>query len=134
MEQKDFDKLIKTNGKKNLGWKTDRLSYNPDDLENALSSHWSKENKAESWINFGHGTLQDLFFLKEGLPYNVFAKVRCFLKINYRDRLIAATVIQWLGTNCGLCFLREAFKKAGYDIVRTPKTVSNEYSADRSSL
>lgn len=28
--------------------------------------------------------------------------------VSQRDADVAATVIQWLGTNCGACFLREA--------------------------
>ncbi len=33
-----------------------------------------------------------------------------------RDRVVAATVIQWLGTNCGRAFLADALRKAGYSI------------------
>jgi hypothetical protein len=62
MEQSDFDLLIKKNGSKNLGWRTDRLNYDPKDIENALSQHWVKENKKKAGINFGQGILQDLFF------------------------------------------------------------------------
>ena len=39
-------------------------------------------------------------------------------KITDRDRLVSATVVQWLGTNCGLCFLRETLEEAGYKIVK----------------
>jgi hypothetical protein len=33
-----------------------------------------------------------------------------------RDATVAATVIQWLGSNVGRCFLEEAFDRAGYDV------------------
>lgn len=33
-----------------------------------------------------------------------------------RDRLIAGTVVQWLGSNCGMCFIREALSKVGKKI------------------
>jgi hypothetical protein len=38
-----------------------------------------------------------------------------------RDRIVAETVIQWLGSNCGLSFLFEALKRVGYT-VKWPET------------
>jgi hypothetical protein len=40
------------------------------------------------------------------------------VKITARERFIVATVIQWLGSNVGFCFLREVLKSCGYDIVK----------------
>ena len=34
-----------------------------------------------------------------------------------RDRIVAATVVQWLGSNCGMSFLREALRRCGYRVV-----------------
>ena len=118
MPQKEFEELIKKNGSKNLGWKTERLKFDKKDIENALSKHWQKENKKRPGINFGYGILQDLFFETIGNPLNILARTICHLRINNRDRLIAATVIQWLGTNVGFCWLKEALKNAGYKIVK----------------
>ena len=115
MEQQEFDKLIIANGSKNLGWLTKRLKYDPSDKENALSSHWQQENIKKRWINFGQGLLQDLFCYA---PNDQLRGSFRFLKITHRDRLVAATVIQWLGTTIGFCFLQEALKKAGYKIVK----------------
>lgn len=119
MEQTDFDLLIEKNGKKNLGWRTERLKFDKKDIENAFSKKWAIENKKNPGLNFGHGILQDLFF-----SGHCFASItsqdipKCHLKITNRDRLIVATVIQWLGTNVGFCWLRETLKLAGYDIVK----------------
>lgn len=33
-----------------------------------------------------------------------------------RDRIVAATVVQWLGSNIGMGYLREALGKCGYKI------------------
>lgn len=118
LDKKDFNLLIKNNGSKNLGWKTNRLEYDPHDIENAFSSIWQKHNIKERGINYGNGILQDLFFESSGNPLSVFNPTVKHLKINNRDRLIVATVIQWLGTNVGFCFLREVLKKAGYNIVK----------------
>lgn len=117
--KEEFEEMTKNNGRKNVGWRTDRLSYDPNDIENALSSHWKKENKKEAHINHGQGILQDLFYETEGNPMNLMNPVQRVMKINNRDRLVAATVVQWLGTNCGKCFLNEALKDAGYEIVKT---------------
>ncbi len=113
-----FELLIKKNGSKNLGYRTDRLSYDPKDIENAFSSHWQKENKNKTNVNSGHGILQDLFIEKRGNPFNIFNETFCYAKITNKERLIVATIIQWLGTNCGFCFLQEALDKAGYKIVK----------------
>jgi len=118
MEKQEFDKLIESNGSKNLGWKTFRLSedfYN--DREIALSEHWQKENIKNTGINFGQGILQDNFCEHKGHPFSIGGDVM-HLKINNRDRFIVATIIQWLGTNVGFCWLQEAFKKAGYSITK----------------
>jgi len=36
-----------------------------------------------------------------------------------RDAVVAATIVQWLGTNVGFCWLEETLKKAGYDVTLT---------------
>jgi hypothetical protein len=38
--------------------------------------------------------------------------------ITERDRIITATVIQWLGSNVGLAFLQESLRRCGYDVVK----------------
>lgn len=32
--------------------------------------------------------------------------------VSDRDRMVAATVIQWLGSTCGMCFLRDVIKSS----------------------
>lgn len=38
--------------------------------------------------------------------------------LNYRERVIIATIIQWLGSNVGFDLLRICLGKCGYDLVR----------------
>ena len=38
--------------------------------------------------------------------------------VSHREATIAATLIQWLGTNVGFCFLESALKRCGYKIVK----------------
>lgn len=35
-----------------------------------------------------------------------------------RDRIVAATVIQWLGSNVGMCFLEDALRQCSYRVER----------------
>lgn len=37
-------------------------------------------------------------------------------QIQDRDRIVAATVIQWLGSNCGIAFVADALKRCGYSV------------------
>ena len=113
MDIKDFEEIVKTNGSKNLGFFTERLKYDEFDLENSLSKNWKEEQKRKN-INHGQGILQDLFITPSG---SMIKNDKAITKITDRDRLIVATVIQWLGTNCGMCFLNEAMNEAGYRIV-----------------
>ena len=114
MKKVEFEKLIESNGSKNLSWRSDRLKFNSNDIENAFSSHWKKENERVIGISYGEGILQNLFFD----IVNKYNDIECMLEINNRDRLVAATVIQWLGTNVGFCFLKETLSDAGYKIVK----------------
>jgi hypothetical protein len=100
---------IKQDGfESNKGYKFERTKYNP--RENAFYLQWMKENKPNPGINFGQGILQDLFIEQS----KDFPLTRKYVEIiTNRDRYIAATVIQWLGTNCGMAFLNDALKRFG---------------------
>ena len=89
--------------------------HNPREV--AFAQEWDKENDSgwNSGTNHGHGILQDLFVGCS--PVFPFTHKWYELKINRRERMIVATVIQWLGSNCGMSFLDCALKKAGYKIV-----------------
>lgn len=92
-----------------------------NEAEQAFHDQWKKENIPMYGFNHGHGTLQDLFF--ESNP-NILSPVstgKRILDINSRDRKIVATVIQWLGSNCGMCFLGEALDRFGHKIVKKEK-------------
>lgn len=65
--------------------------------EMVLSNLWKEENAAHPAINHGLGVLEGI--LQE--------HKKPFDEISQRDAYIAATVVQWLGTNCGSAFLRK---------------------------
>jgi hypothetical protein len=81
-------------------------------MEKVFSDEWRKENKKRPGIDFGQGLLQDLFMEREALSF-----FKWHLEITPVQRYVAATVIQWLGTNVGFCFLDSCLRKSGYRIV-----------------
>lgn len=88
--------------------------------EVGFAQEWDKENDSDQSIcrNYGCGILQDLFIEAKGM----FWGRRMTHRISNRERMIVATVIQWLGSNCGMCFLEQALKRSGYKIVRIKDT------------
>lgn len=111
-----------TNDKSLLGikspdksWNIRRTIFKHSELERAFAREWIEENRPSRWLNFGFGLLQDLFMI--GL--HRFDWPRAMLVVNPRERMIAATVVQWLGTNCGFNFLRKVLESCGYSIVET---------------
>lgn len=94
----------------NIGAFSERCEFN--EREKAFKEQWQKINKPVRWINNGNGTLQDLFVNDKG-----FMKKEYLHIVTEKERFIVATAIQWLGTNCGMCFLEETLAKFGKKIV-----------------
>lgn len=107
-----------------------RNKYPSNYRERVFSEEWEKECAAVRGTNYGQGILQDLMLVPnnhapdrfKGLwpTFDVFGwwGVRWAFVINQRDATIAATVVQWLGTNCGFCFLEKVLRRCGYRLVR----------------
>lgn len=101
-----------------VGLFPDRLEHN--EREKAFHDQWLKENIESAGVNYGFGILQDLFFERSGNPMGMMG-TKCLERISERDRMIVATVIQWLGSNVGMCFLNEALRQFGAKIVYDKK-------------
>jgi len=104
------------------GYKYERVFQSNGDLEKAFADLWEEANGSNRGaVNFGQGLLQDLFMERD-----TFNWASCVHQITDNERYVAATVVQWLGTNCGFAFLMEALRKAGYRIVdeREPNTTT----------
>jgi hypothetical protein len=98
---------------KNVGFHAKRTEFKDDTgrLEKSLANLWNKENQPKKNVNFGMGILQDLCYKHRGEYHCV---------IDEEHRAVVATIIQWLGTNIGRCFLEQAFREAGWKIVMHP--------------
>jgi hypothetical protein len=73
-----------------------RFSQNP--LEQRFAEAWDRRNKR---ANAGWGVLDYLFAEKNVFPHG---------EVTERDRMVAATIIQWLGSPVGQEFLRDVVK------------------------
>jgi hypothetical protein len=94
--------------------------------EAAFVAEWEKENEPLTGIGT-RGVLQALMVLEEPKPRRGYWRClgplylhwrRVPFIIRRRDAVIAATVIQWLGSNIGMDFLACALRRCGYEIVK----------------
>lgn len=98
--------------RQNVGFCQNRIEHN--EREKAFHDEWLEENDPLSYINNGYGILQDLFIT----PTGPLGKKKFEIDINSRDRMVSATVIQWLGSNCGMSFLDAALRRFGHKITK----------------
>ena len=87
--------------------------------EQVFAEAWEREN-IPSGGDFG--ILQDnLFKDLEGRTLGDIAfgwGRRLVFKVTGRERVIVATIVQWLGSNVGWCFLEGCIRACGYRLVR----------------
>lgn len=102
----------------NKGLRPRRVKFNKREL--AFAEHWADECEVNSFVGNRQGLVQDLFiYHSEKRPFEP-AKM---IELTRRERMIAATVVQWFGTNCGWFFLSEVLRKCGYKIVKTEESL-----------
>lgn len=100
----------------NKGIRVKRTEHNPREL--AIAEHWADECEPKSFLNYGQGLVQNLFMDRPAKAWHFF-DTYAHIILSRRERMIAATCIQWLGSPCGFAFLEEALRKCGYTIIRT---------------
>lgn len=93
-----------------LGERYDGCTY--VNMERVFAERWEEECQPSPGLNFGFGILQDLMVLQRHGMVN-----RVAFWITKRERVIVATVVQWLGTNCGFAFLVDVLRRCGYAVV-----------------
>lgn len=81
---------------KNKGLHQYRFKDNP--LEEVFAKAWENENTAKGGAIEGHGYLDYLLAEDCNRPAG---------EVTDRDRVVAATVIQWLGSPIGQCFIKD---------------------------
>lgn len=83
---------------KHEGLRTNRLQREP--LERIFAEEWAKRNAS---VIGGDVLLDHLLAVDANRPRG---------EVKQRDATVAATIIQWLGTHVGQCFLRDVEERA----------------------
>jgi hypothetical protein len=84
--------------------------------EAVFAEEWEETCQPRPGVNFGWGTLQDLM-VRQREGDGLFLRGRVPFWITKRERIIVATVVQWLGTACGFAFLQKCLRRCGYRLV-----------------
>lgn len=89
--------------------------------EAIFAEKWEKENHPTPGLNGGDGILSSLMRTRARVNVNdPDPNLLLFEKdptVTRRERVVAATVIQWLGTNVGWCFLTQCLSACGFLLV-----------------
>ena len=125
---------------KHIGKSANRLNLRVPgwvNKERVFSREWIKENRPASYLNGGIGTLRWLLAPEADhrfpltIPASDATVQRCRTDLRFppfpltipevtqAEATAAASVVQWLGSNCGWSFMEECIRKCGYRI--TPK-------------
>lgn len=84
-------------------FQTKRLKkYNDVNPERIYAAHWKRKNRREAGVNGGAALIEWILCPSEQQYPS---------PVSRRDAAVAASVIQWLGTNCGLGFIWEVERK-----------------------
>lgn len=81
--------------------------------EKAFAEVWKRLNTPKQWINNGYICLENILLTEHKNPKPMDNLLFRSLEgeLTERDCFVAASVVQWLGTNCGQCFLDEVKRK-----------------------
>jgi hypothetical protein len=82
------------------------------DIERCLVDLWGESNA--NTRNSSAAPLLQTLLNPRRLPTWEIGVLSPFDTITQRDATVAATIVQWLGTEKGVQFLTEAFQRAGY--------------------
>lgn len=109
------------------GLHANRLNHPCGAREETFAKAWRKENEPPSFLNGGRGILDHLLYAsQDGRSIDGEA--------TEREESVAATVIQWLGTNCGWSFLEGIIKDCGFVIQQVNLKRSDPPPAERSAF
>lgn len=84
--------------------------------EKVFAEAWKKANDPPGFLNGGNGVLLLLLCtMPANAPWG--PGYRISRHLTQEEATAAASAIQWLGTNCGWCWLEETIRDCGFDIV-----------------
>jgi hypothetical protein len=91
--------MVKLSSIKHKGLRTYRFKFNDNPMERVFAEAWVEENRVVS----GNSLLDHLLAEDPNRPRG---------EVSQRDATVAATVIQWLGSPVGQCFLQDVVEKS----------------------
>jgi len=101
------------------GASADRLEHPTSYREKGFVEQWERENQNTDMVrcllNKPRGIIGVIQTPYDGLPLE---------EISERDRVVAATIVQWLGSNVGWSFIEEALGRSGFQIIKTKESVT----------
>lgn len=103
---------------KHVGLHANRINHPCSQKEAAFASHWRHENEPPVYINSGRGILDHLLYMSPDQQQFTGESTE-------REESVAASVIQWLGTSCGWCFLESTLKDCGF-VIQSARTKLND--------
>lgn len=95
--------------------------------EKVFADRWKETNNPPPYLNSGYGTLAWLLCSRPTKPNPVLnpfiSGQEIYRHLTQEEATAAASAIQWLGTNCGWCWLEECIRACGFDLIqrREPK-------------
>lgn len=105
------------------GLHASRINHPSSELEKAFAEQWHEENdEGKKWA--GTTRVLDALLRKDGAPTRALSgfddrPYHFGEPPTQRDATVAATVVQWLGSTVGRCFLEESLERAGWKLIRT---------------
>ena len=104
----ELEKEIKKLGRQNKGVRFGRIAENKkhkyNDTEEAFYKAWRGED------GYRYGEARHLTNLLSSKSSGI------IIKPTMRERVIVATIIQWLGSNCGMGFLKDVLSRCGFTL------------------
>lgn len=92
------------------GFFAERLAHESGEAERAFADRWK-------YYNEHFHVLQHLTQREKGSPFAGAFRFEPIIELTPRDAAVAATVVQWLGSNVGQGFLAEACALFGAKII-----------------
>lgn len=95
------------------GFHPKRLTHEHGDAERIYATEWKRENERSPGINGGYTAIEHILHPESEMERDAsrgFGQLHP-ARVTFRDAAVAASVIQWLGTNCGRAFVETCERK-----------------------
>lgn len=85
--------------------------------EKIFADKWKQENDPPPFLNSGIGILTHLLCSRPAKFPSIPGGHEIYCHLTQEEATAAASAIQWLGSNCGWCWLEDCIRACGFDVV-----------------